>query len=217
MSCYCTFAWVPKSCVKGIGQSVQWSGRIDIAMCWDAASRKSFAWDGSKEGRQAASTLYSPIAWFTSYRKGKKQEYTLLQLQILTGCRHQIRFHCAEIGHPIVGDTKYKSAFVDRMWAQRVFLHSYQTIFKDGNWWSAVAPLPEDLGKLLSDLNLVKVQGEVPSFWSRGHHPKLPMFKQCRESQLLQKYEMAVDLTVETVDLTVVAGLWNFQLGMLAL
>ena len=35
-----------------------------------------------------------------------------------------VRFHCSQIGHPLVGDVTYDAPTVD--WANRMFLHSYQ-------------------------------------------------------------------------------------------
>jgi 23S rRNA pseudouridine1911/1915/1917 synthase len=34
-------------------------------------------------------------------------EYTLVELQLLTGRTHQIRVHLSHVGHPIVGDSAY--------------------------------------------------------------------------------------------------------------
>ena len=39
--------------------------------------------------------------------KQRFDEYTLLELEPLTGRTHQIRIHCAFIGHPVVGDPFY--------------------------------------------------------------------------------------------------------------
>lgn len=47
---------------------------------------------------------------YTAYTQVKEQKgLSLLQVQLLTGRKHQIRVHFAEKGHPVVGDRKYGS------------------------------------------------------------------------------------------------------------
>lgn len=47
----------------------------------------------------------------THYRKiGGNSRYSLLQINLDTGRKHQIRVHMQDIGHPIVGDKKYGSS-----------------------------------------------------------------------------------------------------------
>jgi RluA family pseudouridine synthase len=54
-----------------------------------------------KKGQQAS----------TAYRVVKEvSQFSLLEIDLLTGRRNQIRVHLASIGHPIVGDRKYGQA-----------------------------------------------------------------------------------------------------------
>ena len=44
----------------------------------------------------------------TAYRALKEtKDFTLLEIDLLTGRKHQIRVQLADIGHPVVGDKKY--------------------------------------------------------------------------------------------------------------
>eukprot|EP00913_Durusdinium_trenchii_P027433 g25730.t1 len=135
--------------------------------------------------RLFALTFYDPIAWFSN---DANEKYTLLRAQIISGRTHQIRFHCSEIGHPLVADDLYGASQSERDWAKRVFLHSYQATrlfvsnwpfvshfqtkflepFSD-KWYEAVSPLPEDLGQLLAGLQLDRVKERCPLFLSRRH------------------------------------------------
>ncbi len=47
------------------------------------------------------------VTHYTTLKIGK--DYSLLEIQLETGRKHQIRVHMQDIGHPVVGDTKYGS------------------------------------------------------------------------------------------------------------
>ena len=65
-----------------------------------------------------AKTLYKPIS--------NNKKYTLLEIQLITGRKNQIRVHMSDIHHSIVGDKKYgtKSNPLNRM-----ALHAYYLEF----------------------------------------------------------------------------------------
>ena len=47
--------------------------------------------------------------WAVTHYKVIKsnRQYSLVELELETGRKNQIRIHMAEIGHPVTGDTKY--------------------------------------------------------------------------------------------------------------
>ncbi|MBN2109108.1 MAG: RNA pseudouridine synthase, partial [Deltaproteobacteria bacterium] len=64
----------------------------------------------------------------TAYRVLKQSKNcALLEVDLLTGRKHQIRVHLAGIGHPIVGDRKYGKGTKDQ---KRLALHARSICFK---------------------------------------------------------------------------------------
>jgi len=60
--------------------------------------------------------------------------YSLLELKPITGRMHQLRVHCKEIGHPIIGDGKYGKQSLDvahQLGIGRLCLHSLQVEIDD--------------------------------------------------------------------------------------
>ena len=61
----------------------------------------------------------------TEYKKIKSNDkYTMLNIIIKTGRKHQIRVHLNSIGHPIIGDNKYGD-----IKSKRMMLHAYKLEF----------------------------------------------------------------------------------------
>ena len=60
----------------------------------------------------------------TRYRVlGRSNHYTLAELELLTGRRHQIRRHAALSGHPVVGDKRYSPSRAVKFLKQRRRFH----------------------------------------------------------------------------------------------
>jgi 23S rRNA pseudouridine1911/1915/1917 synthase len=76
---------------------------------------------------------------------------TLIQALPRTGSRHQIRLHLAKAGFPIVGDGLYGGPPAGELQPGRFWLHLACLEFDSpaGNHASVIAPLPDDLRKLL--------------------------------------------------------------------
>ena len=81
----------------------------------------------SKNGK-SAKTVYKVIKRY--------QDYTLLDVTLLTGRTHQIRVHMSYINHPIVGDSKYGNFEINKEFKYQYhfdnqFLHAYKIGFGD--------------------------------------------------------------------------------------
>lgn len=92
----------------------------------------------------------------------KSNEFSLLEIDLITGRTHQIRAHLSHIGHPIVGDVKYGDANINKNFREKYnlnsqFLHAYKIamnglIYLDYlNGKEFVAELPSTLEKIEKD------------------------------------------------------------------
>ena len=94
----------------------------------------------------------------TGYRvRERLGDWTLLELDLVTGRTHQIRVHLAAIGHPLAGDPVYGNGTSRRgpEGTTRLFLHSWRIELQspaDGHLIRATAPLPPELERVLERL-----------------------------------------------------------------
>jgi 23S rRNA pseudouridine955/2504/2580 synthase len=79
------------------------------------------------------------------------KEVTLVEYEIFTGRKHQIRAQSVIHGHPLLGDTKYGGMRIDE--AQEFFLHAWKMGFPidrpAGIPGLITAPLPAQFKKML--------------------------------------------------------------------
>lgn len=137
--------------VKGV---IEKDGVVDAPLYKDEKTNKVFV---SKNGKKAISRYHVLIRF---------NNYTLLEVIILTGRTHQIRAHMAYIDHPVIGDAKYGDFSLNKEFEQKFhfknqFLHAYRLDF--GELESPLegiknrhfeAPLPEIEEEILQMLSL---------------------------------------------------------------
>ncbi len=129
-------------------------GVIDLPIDRHPTDRKKMA---VREKGQTARTLYSTVETF--------EGAVLLACRLVTGRTHQIRVHCAHIGHALIGDPTYSGRQWRNManekarWACRDFprqaLHSRSLAFTHpvtGETISIEAPIPDDMAGLIETL-----------------------------------------------------------------
>ncbi len=89
------------------------SGVIDAPLCEDAF-RRVFVASKSRPNARDAVTLYRVIS--------ENKSYSLVEVELKTGRKNQIRVHLASLGCPIAGDTKYGAKTNP---FKRLALHAY--------------------------------------------------------------------------------------------
>jgi 23S rRNA pseudouridine955/2504/2580 synthase len=102
-------------------------------------------------GRQGKTV--SATSYFSVIRRFAQS--TLIRVKLETGRMHQIRQHCARIGHPVVlddryGDFAFNKEFRRRYGLKRQFLHAAGiAVPYKGRMRKWTAPLPQDLTAVL--------------------------------------------------------------------
>jgi len=80
------------------------------------------------------------------------EDFSLLEVELLTGRTHQIRVHLAHAGHPIVGDDKYGDFALNRQVKQRLLLHAAKLVFRHPSTGEPItleSPVPAEMKAFL--------------------------------------------------------------------
>jgi len=109
--------------VKGVPSKKQ--GVINIPIIKKYQGKNEKVYKDESSGKEAI-TNYKLLRTYDNIN------CSLLELQPITGRTHQLRVHCKEIGHPIIGDGKYG----DRNNAsynmeKRLHLHAFKIVIED--------------------------------------------------------------------------------------
>ncbi|MDO9231376.1 MAG: RluA family pseudouridine synthase [bacterium] len=100
-------------------------------------------------------TIRSAITEYEVLKEG--EEYSLIELKPKTGRTHQIRIHMSSLGHPIVGDEKYKLRNTKTEESVvRHLLHAKKIKFSlNGKNFEFEASLPDDFSKFLAEAKII--------------------------------------------------------------
>jgi 23S rRNA pseudouridine1911/1915/1917 synthase len=135
-------------------------GKIDLSVGRHPLRRKEMA--VASAGGRPALTLWKTVERFQS-------GFSLLSVTLKTGRTHQIRVHLSHLGHPVVGDQVYghglnrwkrnplyRKGFLPDIRRQMLHSRSLGFIHPDQDRYiEFYAPLPEDMGLILSTLKLL--------------------------------------------------------------
>lgn len=140
------------------------SGKCDINGCLtaylskDSKTNKVDIRSSEAEGYNEIKTDISLLDY------DKKEDISLLKIELITGKSHQIRAHLSYLGYPIIGDIKYGNKktndhFKDIYKVKHQLLSAYEVLFPEGeeavSGKSYYAALPEIYGKVFNDLEAV--------------------------------------------------------------
>lgn len=99
-----------------------------------------------RAGQRAETKMWVRKPWGTAG--------TLVETQLLTGRKHQIRVHLQHLGHPIIGDSRYGNSAANRAAAEKgvrmLMLHACRLVvpLPDGEVLDLHAPMPPAWNKL---------------------------------------------------------------------
>lgn len=101
------------------------AGHLEDYLVKDTRSNTSHVVSASNKDGKKAVLDYEVV---DTYDVGEKQE-SLVKIQLTTGRHHQIRVQMANMGCPILGDTKYNSVAAQKNGWQKIALCAYRLEF----------------------------------------------------------------------------------------
>jgi len=122
-------------------------GLIDKPIAKAKSNKKQVIANENREGAKEAVTEYKVVKEF--------KDYSLVEARPRTGRMHQVRLHLFSIGHPVVGDKKYKATRNKRQaTSMRHLLHAKNLKFElFGDKYELEAPIPKDFEDFLNEIS----------------------------------------------------------------
>ena len=109
------------------GEPREGIGKFRAHLKKDAQAAKVTIYDWAAPGTQPIETAYAML--------DSCQQYSLLEVELITGRTHQIRAHLAHLGYPIVGDDRYGDREKNKLWKgtkQQLWATRIEFSFKRG-------------------------------------------------------------------------------------
>lgn len=107
--------------------------RIDAPIGWVEARRARWI---SPQGKSAISDVRAVAL---------SEGFSLLEVAIKTGRTHQVRIHMASVGHPLIGERRYKAPPCDLLGRHALHAHRVKLAGAD----IIEAPMPDDIQSLV--------------------------------------------------------------------
>ena len=121
-----------------------------------AELRESLHKHVTASGERRVSVNQAGVSAITRVKRLKASaQFSLLEVELLTGRTHQIRVHLAHAGHPIIGDDKYGDFALNRQLKTRLMLHAARLAFRHpigGEPMKLEAPLPPQMSAFVDAL-----------------------------------------------------------------
>ncbi|NQZ01712.1 MAG: hypothetical protein HRT45_13700 [Bdellovibrionales bacterium] len=144
---------------SGLQRSMSNGVKCYTALCFGRFDQQSGVYDRELTGESGQKQ-----SAFTKYKVTEELgDYSLLELEIETGRKHQIRRHLSHEAHHIVGDVNHGKGWLNRRFRElydfhRLFLHCHKLSIVhpvSGERLHCDSPLPNELKGLLNSLRQV--------------------------------------------------------------